>query len=524
MTSNLSDSINRKISIISFIMKFAEENKISYIQAKKIYEKRYTENYQTIMNLASNYRVPYDLILSLIIDDGLQYQDIKWYTIYQKIYNDYLTDNKDLQLIKDYTGFVAGIIRELAKSVTYKSIPEIIIRMQRKIEAYAKKNKVSTAVAVLSLYYTKDLSQAKKIETFLSYNEKNNIESSYNIDEDFVSYLQKSTELKRETVHGITVVSPTEEGLKRLINAVNKVFLYGKEEYIVQLEQQSKAKNLILTDRHYKEEGNGAFYNNKNIIYISPSIREIELVDVILHESSHFLDKQAGQRGYYYSEIEQDVRAIFEEIRETINSQPYETLINNKNIPTFMRELIIEHSNKNNKGIIKKGKDFKKKAYDLANKYANNKFFVEKWKKEIEEEYEPETEEEALEFLIQKQLYEKDKYIRLIAYIYDIYDGLVVGILHDKYKTSGHGKEYYKIKGMDVIEMIAEIGVFFNNDCMDLLRYEFGEELTHKLMDIYQRLLEQNQKEYENTQQQQLSEMLTEEAEGTNENVANQTK
>ena len=224
MIRNHLSFISKNVSIYKFIMEFAVENKISYFQAKQIYEKRYSEKYQTIRDLAYEYNIPYDLIISMIEDDGLNYEEINLATIYQKIYDDYLKDNKDMQLIKDYYYYVKEILNEYRKSFSYKSIPEIISKIQKRIEKYAKKNKVSTAVATLSLYYTeKDLAQAKRMKHFLLYNQKNNIESSHDIKEDFIKYLNNSTEVKRATLYGITLVSSTEEGLNRLIETVKKV-------------------------------------------------------------------------------------------------------------------------------------------------------------------------------------------------------------------------------------------------------------------------------------------------------------
>ena len=90
-------------------------------------------------------------------------------------------------------------------------------------------------------------------------------------------------------------------------------------------------------------------------------------------------------------------------------------------------------------------------------------------------------------------MYEKDKFLRLIARIYDIYDGLVKGELRDFYYTPGHGISYYLNEGNDVLEFIANIGVFYNSDCIDILIYEFGEEITSELMNLYKDLLRTNE-------------------------------
>ena len=100
-------------------------------------------------------------------------------------------------------------------------------------------------------------------------------------------------------------------------------------------------------------------------------------------------------------------------------------------------------------------------------------------------------------YLDEKKIYERNICYRLMRRIFDIYDAIAKGQLYDDYGLPGHGREYYETEGLDVNEFIAHIGIFFNNDCMDVLIYEFGEEITKELMDIYKEMLERSKEQYD---------------------------
>ena len=83
---SIDDAFDKRISKISFIQAFAKENKISYSQAKEIYDKRYSNEAQIISKYASRNHVPYELIISMIEDDGLSFSDINYYSINIRIF------------------------------------------------------------------------------------------------------------------------------------------------------------------------------------------------------------------------------------------------------------------------------------------------------------------------------------------------------------------------------------------------------------------------------------------------------
>lgn len=514
----IDDAFDKRISKISFIQAFAKENKISYSQAKEIYDKRYSNEAQIISKYASRNHVPYELIISMIEDDGLSFSDINYYSINEKIYEVFFKEgskNKDLLLIKDYSGYIEEVRRRLGASVTSKSIPQVIDEIQKDIYQFAQKNNVSSAVATLCVCYGLNITQAEKTINFLTYNEKNNIESSHSIVEDYTKFLNANSNLKRTTLHGINIISPTQEGLDRLIEIVEQTYSKGEDDYKKQLEQLAKEKNLILTDTHFREDTGFPFYNNdSNLIYMNLN-SYTDLVDTFFHESTHFIDSKTGQNEAYYSHIEGKVWNVFKKMEEKINNKPYENIINNQNVPMALKRIVSSYANAFNKGITEKGIDYNKKGIEaLATDYISDPTMTEKWEKEIEEQYAPETAEEKRDYLIQKKIYEREKYIRLLDPIYDIYDGIAKGRLHDKYKTFGHGRKYYSSDVNRIIEFIANIGIFYNNNCDDVLTYEFGEELSKELIGIYNDLLQKrkelNASKQVEQQKEELNAMLAE--------------
>ena len=470
---------NEDIIKIDFIKIFAIENKISYKQAKEVFEQRYSISYRLIMKYAVKYKVPLEIIIGMIYDEGISFKQINDDNINKYIYEVYVKDiNKDVAFIKDYKPYVRALRNRIM------GFPGVIERMQARVKEFALENNVSTVVATLCWYYGYKLETAKEIEKILIYNEKNNIKSSYNIFKDYVNYLKNNTLFKEATIYGITIYSKTEDGLERLVNLVKEAFLYGADDYKIELELLSNKYNLILTDYYYKTD-NEASYNN-HVIYISPDL-DTDLLETFFHESSHFIDDCKGGLNKNYSEKESRVRFLYESIKDKKDGESDKlgdtgnSLIDNK------EDLVTG-------GIIEKGIWLEEKGrLGLADDYINNSSMIEKWKQEIIEEYDPKSKEELSEYLLQKKMYEKDKFLRVIDSIYDIYDGLVKGQLLDLYDTPGHGMDYYEDEGKDVSEFIADLGILYNSDCMDVLIYEFGEDLAKELMKLYKDLLYKNE-------------------------------
>ena len=483
---------------IKFIKTFALENKITYEQAKKICKKKYPQLFPGMywkVNLKVEvWKVPQELIISMIFEDGLSFNQIDSTSINKKIYEDYVKeDNKDLQNIKDYRGYIRKLREIYEEAKGDKTIPEAIYELQTRIKEFAESNNVNTMIATICVCYDFSIEEAKKVEYVLSYNEKNNIESSCDILEDYRKYLLSATELKRTTLHGITIVSPTEEGLNYLIYIIKKAFLYGEEDYKKQLEQLSKEHHLILTNYGLFDD---SACHKKGVIYMSDYlIKDLyaasdwqdssEIIDTFFHESTHFIDWCLG----YYSETEQRVRAVLEKIRIRINKRYFELKSDNPNANYDMES---------NEGIINMGQLYKDKTcVELAVEYSQDEAMRKKWEKVIIEEYVPKSRHEFDMYLDEKKIYERNICYRLMRRIFDIYDAIAKGQLYDDYGLPGHGREYYETEGLDVNEFIAHIGIFFNNDCMDVLIYEFGEEITKELMDIYKEMLERSKEQYD---------------------------
>ena len=525
----LLDFLDQRIYRIQFARVFAAENKISYSQAKKIYKQRYYEEAVVISKYAARWHVPRELIISLIEDDGLSFGEIDLDKVQEKIYQMYLEGNsktKDLLLIKDYHGYTELMLKRVRNAtIPPKKIPDVIDEIDSDISKYAKEHNVTKAVATLCVCNGVNITQAEKIVKFLTYNVKHNIESSQRLDIDFVKSLNANENFIKKTVHGITIISRTQERVDRLSKIVEDAFLYGKEEYKKQLEQLAKDNNLILTDIHYLEDENTAtFFARINLIYMDLNCDD-DLVDSFFHESSHFIDHIKGDGPDYYSMLEDRVLELFNKIAEKINTEPYASIINNPNIPRFLKTVVTKYATTINKGVTEKGKDYKRKnASGLAIGFVNDSAMVEKWKKEIQEQYAPETEKEARDYLLQKKRNKTEEYIYLIDHVYDIYDAIARGRLRDKYGTGGHGRDYYASPEKRLLEFIANIGVFYNNDSIDVLVYEFGEELAQELISIYKELLQKRNEMSETDQDTELNAMLAESTEEKAENNYTQKK
>ena len=88
---------NEDIIKIYFIKIFAIENKITYKQAKEIFEQRYSISYRLIMKYAVKYKVPLEIIIGMIYDEGISFKQINDDSINKYIYEVYVKDiNKDV--------------------------------------------------------------------------------------------------------------------------------------------------------------------------------------------------------------------------------------------------------------------------------------------------------------------------------------------------------------------------------------------------------------------------------------------
>lgn len=266
---------NEDIIKIYFIKIFAIENKITYKQAKEIFEQRYSISYRLIMKYAGKYKVPLEIIIGMIYDEGISFKQINDDSINKYIYEVYVKDiNKDVAFIKEYDPYIK-IVRNTVRDPN-EDILDVIEYTQARVKEFALENNVSTVVATLCCYYEYNLDTAKEIEKVLSYNEEHNIKSSHNIFKDYINYLKNNTLFKKATLHGITIYSKTEDGLERLVNIVKKAFLYGKDDYKTELEILSNKYNLILTDYYYNTDTNASCDNH--VIYISSGYHT-DLVD-----------------------------------------------------------------------------------------------------------------------------------------------------------------------------------------------------------------------------------------------------
>ena len=88
----------------------------------------------------------------------------------------------------------------------------------------------------------------------------------------------------------------------------------------------------------------------------------------------------------------------------------------------------------------------------------------------------------------------------------DILDAITKGKLYSIAAVDGHGMKYYKNNEDKITtEFIANLGTIFNCGGIDFLYYEFGEELTNKIIEMYNNFMN-----YNDFNQEQIEEFSTE--------------
>ena len=313
-------------------------------------------------------------------------------------------------------------------------------------------------------------------------------------------YLTASKQLKSKVIHGIKIMSTTDEGLENLEKFINKAFEIGNKEYTSLLEKKGKQYSLTVSD--FYRESFYHFNNGEHLININKDdMQRPEAITIFFHETAHFLDRINGNEKDDYSEINPKVREIFDKIGETINSSSVQSIIKNKNIPLSVRKIIEVAYTEKNLGIYKYGlekkfaysDDYRTYIHNLAYKYSQDEKLNKKWKEEIEKKHPTYSEEDKELLFKMKKHYERKKYESLIFCIHDILDGITNGKLRDYFGIHGHGKKYYSRDFNKLQEFIAEVGAIYSADGRDVLEYEFGTELANEMMQLFEELMDREQ-------------------------------
>ena len=327
-----------------------------------------------------------------------------------------------------------------------------------------------------------------------------NIKPDWSREKIIEEYLTASKQLKSKVIHGIKIMSTTDEGLENLEKLINKAFEIGNKKYTSLLEKKGKQYSLTVSDFYSRSWIN---YGEYLINIDTNDMQRPEAITIFFHETAHFLDRINGNEKdeKNYSEINPKVQVIFDKIGEKINSLSVQSIIKNKNIPLSVRKIIEVAYTEKNLGIYKYGfekafaysDDYRTYIHNLAYKYSQDEKLNKKWKEEIEKKHPTYSEEDKELLFKMKKHYERKKYESLIFCIHDILDGITNGKLRDYFGINGHGKKYYSRDFNKLHEFIAQIGAIYSADGRDVLEYEFGTELANEMMQLFEELMDREQ-------------------------------
>ena len=267
--------------------------------------------------------------------------------------------------------------------------------------------------------------------------------------------LVASDQYVHSKINGITIISKTNAGLKLLERVLSYIFDNGKPEFLKQFKEKALSSNLAITDFMFNDNSNDRpfFSEEYGCIYLPKRDFLLEYLDIFYHEATHFLDYSKGN-------ISSSV-IILKQLLDKIKS---------------------------NKNPIRKGLKIAFFTNAKIYKYLDDKALNQKWLDEIKKEKKIVNDDDLQQYLLQKKQYERMKYELLIKDISDIYDAISNGFVR-KLGGSGHGISYYSNDDNIIPELMANLGSIFNLDGMDILVYEFGEEIATELFEIYKSFL-----------------------------------
>ncbi|MBR3161510.1 MAG: hypothetical protein IKF19_02110 [Bacilli bacterium] len=490
MMNNLIQRIKDNVKNIVEIRKLAQVKQISFDEARIMYNGGKNDidfsDAKMINEVAKKYKVPYCVIQSMVLENGWSGNDIMLSDVHRRIYLDYVkSNNAEINEIGSWYDYVLKLHILVSYGIPIEAANKLI---RFKIDLYAKIHKVSKKISTLVNVYDMPKEGAFKYCEVLDFH-KNNKLDIFSKALNLRRYICMSDEFKKEIVNGILISSKTTEGLDRLRTVVNKAFKEGNDEYTNALREQADLNSLFVTDFCFRDRS--CYFNFVHLIYMDNNKKTIDdELSTFYHETSHFLDDVGSSSyGVLYSETEEKVREIFEKIRVYITNSSIESIITNNKIPLCIRNFISKFNSEFDVSLNIKGFNLGFFSSIMIKKYIHNKELNMKWREEVDTEFCNYSEKYREAFFRQKLSQEAKKYKILINSVMDIYDGLSKGNLRSHFGISGHGKKYYSIKDNDLIEFIANIGSIYNYDGLDLLKYEFGPELSVEMIQIYKDMI-----------------------------------
>ena len=448
------EEIRKNVADAIATRKNAKINNIDYLTAKIMYHNGANDiDLETAKMIRSALA---DLKITPYMLDTFDYTDFNIFgldeytlnvSIHNKIKRKYIEElSKSLGADYLYGKAIASLMR---RGITLKGA---VLLFEAKLKYEMKKNNLSEIAALAKILYFNNNESSKVFEQAYL----NNRTVCYQPLTTLKNELISNCEYKKKNINGITLLSKTEKGLKKLESIVIEAFKTGSKELVTLLPKVAAQNNLILSDIKPLEESKPSCYiEEMKYIYINIS-HSHALLNVFYHEVTHFLDniKSNKQDILFYSVENPIVNSLLEKIKETMNP--------------LRRGLSLAHFT-NLKAI----------------RYATDRKLNQKRMQEIKETY-PNLNTKNYKILLTKRIIAERKKFKIFAQsLGDIYDSLTDGKLESYSIAPGHGRKYYREKKYIPIEFIANIGEICNANATDILRFEFGDELADQLIAMY---------------------------------------
>lgn len=444
------DRIKRNVSNILESLSLAREKSVSYDLARVMEHNGKNdislEEAEVLLSLQKEIKVPLRLFPSIDFTNVVNSTKL-----YEEIGRQF--GGKMIESFPEYAGSKQVYGHKIVELMALHgcSIKHAQKLLERKVARDMKRYKLSETIAVADILYFKSPRLAKVFESCK--------DTSTSIEEAVKNGFRTSKEYKTKTINGITLLSETDEGLKDLEEAVEAAYRTGDSQFLQAVSAKAKEKDLFLSDFAWQDKDNAelAFFESRfNYIRMSKKTNPHQ---VFFHEASHFLD---------YNIDAVDIKADRYSTQNTV-------------------AIALLKKIKEKGSLYSRGMNIKYLSRINAKRYTSNPELRKKWLSIIEEKY---TDRKKIkQAMRQKIAYERKKYSWLQQCFSDIYDGLSRGKLSSTFNITGHGKDYYNDFDNVLVEFIAEIGEAYNADGVDVLKFEFGEELASDLITMYETLI-----------------------------------
>ena len=455
------EKIRKNVTDALAIRKNAKSNNVDYITAKIMYHKgandidletaKLIKNALKELNITSYMLDTFDKLYEDFLDFGFE-ENILNINIHYEINRKYIQELSNYFRADFYYGrTIANLMR---KGISLENATRLF---EIKLKHEMKKNNLSEIAGLAKILYYNNNEAAKIFEKAYLNGRASYLGPEHILKNELIS----NDEYLKKNINGITILSKTEKGLKKLETLVTEAFKKNNKEFGSLLSEEATKNNLLLSDINFSSHP-GAYYDHTmKYIYIDDSYlnKLDEGITVFHHETTHFLDN-----------IKVDNPVL----------NPFSFYSTDNPVINSLLKKMAENTNP-----VKKGLSLGYLNNHKAKKYANDHELNLKWMKEIIEKY-PDLSNADYKILMQQKIITERKRFKLLStFLSDIYDSLTGGKLRSYFGISGHGKKYYQFKKYIPMEFIANIGALYNANATDILKFELGDELAEELINMY---------------------------------------